>query len=149
MNFGQQKAALAGIRVLVIEDALENMRLFRAILRLEGAVMLEAFRGVEGIEIAKRELPEVILIDMQMPEMDGLTATRLLRSDPQTAAIPIVIVTASAMREDRARAFEAGCSGYITKPVDPLTLGQQIAAFLPSRDFSSQPQSFTSQEAPL
>jgi len=129
----EKEMSLQGIRILVIEDAVENMRLFRAILRLEDAIMLEAYRGADGIEIAKREVPDVILVDMQMPEMDGLTATRLLRADPQTAAIPVIVVTASAMAEDRARAFEAGCSGYITKPIDPITLGKQIAAFLPPR----------------
>lgn len=101
--------------------------------------MLEAFRGAEGIEIARRELPDVILVDMQMPEMDGLSATRLLRADPRTAAIPVIVVTASAMREDRTRAFEAGCSGYITKPIDPVTLGTQIAAFLPRSEASHHP----------
>ncbi len=129
----EKEMSLRGVRVLVIEDAVENMRLFRAILRLEDATMLEAYRGAEGIEIAKSEVPDVILVDMQMPEMDGLTATRLLRADPKTTAIPVIVVTASAMAEDRARAFDAGCSGYITKPVDPVTLGKQIAAFLPPR----------------
>lgn len=125
--------------MLVIEDAMENMRLFRAILRLEDALLLEAFRGAEGIEIARGQRPDVILVDMQMPEMDGLEVTRILRADPQTAGIPIIIVTASAMREDRARAFDAGCSSYITKPLDPMTLGAQIAAFLPRRTACEHP----------
>lgn len=118
-------------RILIIEDTPENLRLFRAILQLEDAIVLEADRAQTGIELARRELPDLILMDMQMPEMDGLTATQILRADPQTQNIPVVIITASAMREDRKRAFDAGCSGYITKPVDPVSLVQQIASFLP------------------
>lgn len=120
--------SLDGVRVLVIEDTCENLRLFRAILQLENAEVLEAERAQKGIDLARSEQPDVILMDMQMPEIDGLTATRLLREDAATCHIPVIVVTASAMREDRDRAVEAGCSGYITKPVDPMTFGQQIAA---------------------
>lgn len=119
--------ALDGMRVLVIEDTSENLRLFRAILQLENAEVLEAERAGKGIELARSHQPHVILMDMQMPEMDGLTATRMLREDEETRHIPIIVVTASAMLEDRARAMEAGCNGYITKPVDPATFGEQIA----------------------
>ena len=122
--------ALMGKKVLVVEDTPENMRLFRAILRLEDATVWEAASGAEGIELATRDLPDVILVDMQMPGMDGLTATRFLRADPRTRDIPVIVVTASAMLEDRERAVEAGCSGYVTKPVDPVTFGSLIAAHL-------------------
>jgi len=128
-DFGGEPA-LAGRRVLVVEDVLENLRLFRAILQLEGAQVLEAASGREGIEIATREQPDIILMDMQMPEMDGLTASRLLRAEPRTRHIPIVVITASAMDEDRRRALEAGCDGYISKPIDPVIFGSQIAEFL-------------------
>ncbi len=127
---GNREALLEGKRVLVVEDTPENLRLFRAILGLEKAVVIEAERAQDGIDLAHSESPDVILMDMQMPEMDGLTATRLLRADPETAEIPIVVITASAMREDRQRAFDAGCSGYITKPVDPASLVKQIVSFL-------------------
>ncbi len=129
-DFGQEPA-LKGQRVLVVEDVIENLRLFRAILQLEGAQVLEAESGPEGIEIATREQPDIILMDMQMPEMDGLTASRLLRAEPRTQHIPIVVITASAMDEDRRRALEAGCDGYISKPIDPVIFGAQIAEFLP------------------
>lgn len=129
MNFDSTHP-LAGKRILVIEDNVENLRLFRAILRLERAIVSEANRAEQGIEIAQREQPHVILMDMQMPGMDGLAATRLLRADPLTRHIPIIVVTASAMIEDRTRAQEAGCSGYISKPVDPISLAAQIANFL-------------------
>lgn len=125
-----QQALLEGKKVLVVEDIAENLRLFRAILKLGKAEVIEADRAQLGIDLAHSESPDVILMDMQMPEMDGLTATRLLRADPATADIPIVVITASAMREDRQRAFDAGCSGYITKPVDPMSLVRQIADFL-------------------
>jgi CheY-like chemotaxis protein len=132
-----QDALLRDKRILIIEDVPENLRLFRAILQLEDAVVLEAERAVLGIELARGEQPDLILMDMQMPEMDGLTATKILRADPQTRDIPIVIITASAMRDDRQRAFDAGCNGYITKPVDPMSLVRQLVAFLPDTPASS------------
>ena len=130
MSLFAAPSALAGKRILIVEDTLENLRLFRAILELEDAVILQADRALAGIELAKTQLPDVILMDMQMPEMDGLTAIGLLRSDPLTHGIPIVVITASAMNEDRRRAHEAGCNGYITKPVDPLVFAEQIAKFM-------------------
>jgi CheY-like chemotaxis protein len=127
--------ALSGRRILIVEDVAENRRLFRAILNLEDAVVIEAGGALEGIEavrasVARGEAPDLILMDMQMPEMDGVEATRRLRGDAQTQAIPIVLLTASAMDEDRDRAREAGCDGYITKPIDPPTFVSQIASFL-------------------
>lgn len=131
---GDAQPALAGKRILIIEDTEENMRLFNAILRLEDAQVIEADLARVGIEIATREQPDLIVMDLQMPGVDGLTATRLLRADPRTEQIPIVVITASAMSEDKKRAFEAGCDGYITKPIDPLIFGQQLAAFLRTED---------------
>jgi two-component system cell cycle response regulator DivK len=121
---------LEGKRVLVIEDTAENMRLFRAVLKLEGVEVLEAENASVGIEIAARETPDLILMDIQMPEMDGLTATRLLRAEPRTAHIPIVAVTASVTEKDRNKTLEAGCDGHIPKPIDPSIFGQQLAGFL-------------------
>ena len=121
---------LVGKRVLVIEDTVENMRLFRAVLKLEGVIVLEADGARKGIEIAEREQPDLILMDIQMPDMDGLTATRLLRAEPKTSEIPIVAVTASVMDKDRSKTLEAGCDGHIPKPIDPSIFGQQIAVFL-------------------
>jgi len=123
---------LEGKRVLVIEDTAENMRLFRAVLRLEGVEMLEAEDALTGIGLAQSEQPDLILMDIQMPEMDGLTATRLLRADPKTADIPIVAVTASVMDTDRHKTLEAGCNGHIAKPIDPAIFGSQISAYLKS-----------------
>jgi two-component system cell cycle response regulator DivK len=123
---------LPGKRVLVIEDTEQNMRLFRAILQLEGAEVLEAEGARAGIALAEREHPDVILMDIQMPDMDGLAATRLLRARARTRDIPVSAVTASVMDGDRDKTFEAGCDGYISKPIDPAVFGQQVAAFLRS-----------------
>lgn len=121
---------LAGRRVLVVEDNHENMRLFRAVLRLEGADVLEAEAAMIGVEMARRERPHIILMDIHMPGVDGLTATRLLRADEQTRSIPIVAVTASVMEKDREKTMEAGCDGLIPKPIDPHTFGRQLAEFI-------------------
>ncbi len=126
------KSTLEGKRVLVIEDIPENMRLFRAVLRMEGAQILEAEGARAGIEMAQNEQPDMILMDIQMPEMDGLEATKLLRADPQTCDIPIVAVTASVMDTDRHKTLEAGCDGHIPKPIDPAVFGQQLAVYLRS-----------------
>jgi two-component system cell cycle response regulator DivK len=122
--------ALRGKKVLIVEDVEENLRLFRAILDLDEAIVLEATSGPQGIALAQSEQPDIILMDMQMPDMDGLSAARLLRSDPRTTKIPIVVITASAMDEDRRRALEAGCDGYITKPIEPSEFVSQIASYL-------------------
>lgn len=123
-------SVLEGKRVLVIEDTAENMRLFRAVLKLEGVELLEAEGAALGIELARAHQPDLILMDIQMPDMDGLTATRILREDETTRDIPIVAVTASVMDRDRSKTFAAGCDGHIPKPINPTTFGQQIAAFL-------------------
>jgi len=122
--------ALEGKRILVIEDTEENLRLFHAILKLEGAIIMEADRARKGIEIAEREQPDLILMDIHMPEMDGLTATRLLRAGAKTSHIPIIAVTASVMSSDRAQTLEAGCNGYIPKPIDPTSFVEKIVLFL-------------------
>jgi len=120
-------APLDGKRILVVEDTAENMRLFRAVLKLEGAHILEAGDGAAGVAEAQRELPDLILMDIQMPGMDGLTATRLLKSTAATASIPVIAVTASVMAADLGKIQEAGCDGYISKPIDPDTFAQQVA----------------------
>lgn len=126
MSLVESEPALKGCRVPVVEDVLENLRLFRAILNLEAAQVVEAPSAEMGIEIARRERLNIILMDLQMPGMDGLAVTRLLRQDPQTSEIPIIVPTASAMDEDKRRAREAGCDGYITKPMDLPIFVQQI-----------------------
>lgn len=121
---------LEGKRVLVIEDTAENMRLFRAVLRLDGAEIYEAADARTGIEMACEKQPDIILMDIQMPDMDGLEATRILRGEARTKDIPIVAVTASVMDSDRDKTLEAGCNGHLPKPIDPMTFASQIAVFL-------------------
>jgi two-component system cell cycle response regulator DivK len=127
------ESALEGKRVLMIEDREENRRLLRAILKLEGATVLEAIQGGQGIEVAAAELPDLILMDFQMPDLDGIAATRILRQNPRTSSIPVIFVTASANEETRRNALEAGGDGFLTKPLDPMCLGAQIAEILDRR----------------
>jgi len=116
--------------VLIIEDNRRNMLLIRDLLHMHGFRTLEASDGEDGITCAKAESPDLILMDLQLPGMDGLTATRLLRQDPLTARIPVVALTAHAMKGDRERALEAGCAGYIAKPIDTRRFLAQIQGFL-------------------
>lgn len=118
-------------RVLVVEDTMENMRLFRALLQLDGAIILEADSAREGISLAQSEQPDVILMDIHMPGMSGLEATRVLRSDPNTAKIPIIAITASIMPRELEEVQTCGCDGYLAKPIEPMKFTQQIAAYLP------------------
>ena len=117
-------------RVLVVEDREENRRLLRAILKLEGAQILEASGGLEGVAMAGSQKPDLVLMDLHMPEVDGLAATRMLRQDSQTRALFIVFVTASAGEATRREIMEAGGDGFLTKPLDPLQLAAQIEAIL-------------------
>lgn len=123
-------APLFGKRVLVIEDNAQNMRLFRAVLQLAGALVLTADRALPGIEIARRELPDLILMDIQMPDMDGLTATRRIRASEETRHLPIIAVTASVLDVDQYRVREAGCDGYLPKPINPDTFADEVVALL-------------------
>jgi len=117
--------------ILIVEDNRRSMLLIRDLLQIHGFRTLEAFDGEEGIARAKAERPDLILMDIQLPGMDGLTAVRLLRQDPVTAGIPVVALTAHAMKGDRERALKAGCNGYIAKPIDTRRFLAQVQAFLP------------------
>ena len=117
-------------RILVIEDNALNLELVRDILVSEGYEVFEATDGATGIEIAVLERPDLILMDLQLPGMDGLEATRRLRADQRTAATPIVAVTAHAMRGDDEKALAAGCTGFITKPIQVRKFADAVARFL-------------------
>jgi len=117
--------------ILIVEDNRRSMLLIQDLLQIHGFRTLEAFDGEEGIARAKAERPDLILMDIQLPGMDGLTAARLLRQDPVTAGIPVVALTAHAMKGDRERALKAGCNGYIAKPIDTRRFLAQVQAFLP------------------
>jgi two-component system cell cycle response regulator DivK len=102
--------------ILVVEDNEVNLRLVRFILENAGHRVSHAGTGDEGVRMACEDVPDLILIDIQLPGMDGLTATRLLKADPATASIPVIALTAHAMKGDQERMREAGCDGYLAKP---------------------------------
>jgi two-component system cell cycle response regulator DivK len=114
-------------RVLVVEDTLANMMLVLTLLESAAHSVLQADRAVLGIEIAQREVPDLILMDVQMPGMDGIEAMRILKGDPRTEKIPLIALTACAMKGDRERLLEAGFDSYIEKPIDYLSFLEQVA----------------------
>ena len=117
-------------RVLVVDDNLTNLKLAVDVLEFAGYELLRAKNAQEAQEVVKRSPPDVILMDIQMPGMDGLTLTRKLKADPTTRGIPIAAMTSFAMKGDEQKALEAGCDGYITKPIDTRTLSSKVAGLL-------------------
>ena len=117
-------------KVLVIEDNEQNLYLIRYILEESGYEVFSAADGQEGIDRAASLLPDLILLDIQLPFMDGYAVARKLRRNPDLAATPIVAVTSYAMPGDREKAMEAGCSSYIEKPIDPDTFDKQVEKYL-------------------
>ena len=120
--------------ILVIEDNELNMILVREILTLEGYRVLEARDAERGLQIAREKKPVIILMDIQLPGMDGLKATRLIREDPILKEIPVVALTAYAMEKDHRDALEAGCTGFIAKPIDTRHFAGNISQFIPDID---------------
>lgn len=118
--------------ILVVEDNEANQLLVRAVLEREGYKVDVAGTPEEVLNRVSERVPDLILMDIQLPGQDGLSLTRHLKASAPTAAIPVVALTAHAMRGDREASFEAGCSGYIAKPIDTRTLGDQVRAFLGS-----------------
>jgi two-component system, cell cycle response regulator DivK len=120
-------------KVLYIEDNEQNLYLITYILEKNGYEVIAARDGQQGIEAASRIQPALILLDIQLPGMDGYTVARRLRESPVLASIPIIAVTSYAMVGDRERSLEAGCTGYIEKPINPETFLSQIEAHLGER----------------
>ena len=120
-------------RILIIEDNEANMKLAGLLLEKAGHVALRATDAELGLQLARAELPDLILMDIQLPGMDGLAATTILKADTTTAAIPIIALTAMARKEDRARGEQAGCDAYITKPLRYQELYGAIDALLAAR----------------
>lgn len=104
------------MKVLVIEDTAANMALATFILENAGHAVVQADNATDGIAQARSARPDVILMDIQLPGVDGLAATRALKADPATAAIPVIALTSYAMRGDKERMLAAGCDGYVAKP---------------------------------
>ncbi len=119
-------------RVLVIEDNEANTELATDLLEVAGFEVLQAPTAEIGIELAKTQSPELILMDIGLPGMDGLEATGILKADATTQAIPVLAITSHAMKGDQGKAFAAGCDGYLTKPIDTRTFADTVRKFLPS-----------------
>jgi two-component system cell cycle response regulator DivK len=118
-------------RILVVEDQPDNMQILRDLLGSAGFEMIEAGDGEEGVRVAKATRPDVILMDIQLPVLDGYEATRRIKADPELRAIPIIVVTSYALSGDEEKARAAGCDGYVPKPYSPRQLLAKIREYLP------------------
>jgi two-component system, cell cycle response regulator DivK len=118
------------LTVLCIEDNRDNRILVRRILQAEGYSVLEASNAFEGLQMALVQRPDIILVDINMPHIDGLTLAARLKAYPGLALVPIIAITANVMHGDRERSLAAGCDGYIQKPIDIDALPEQVARFL-------------------
>lgn len=121
---------MPGKLILIIEDDPKSLKLVRDLLQVSGYATIEAADGKQGIELARSRKPDLILMDIQLPVMDGLEATRILKSDVNTRHIPIICVTSYAMKGDEEKAYQAGCDAYITKPYDIKELVAKVAEYL-------------------
>jgi len=116
--------------ILYVEDNRDNRMLVRRVLTAAGYNMIEAANAAEALKILETSKPDLILMDINMPDKDGYTLTTEIREIPGLSNIPIIAITANVMRGDREKSFKAGCDGYIQKPIDIDLLAQQIQAFL-------------------
>jgi two-component system, cell cycle response regulator DivK len=125
---------MAGERVLIVDDNATNLKLVAYLMKANGYTVDTALDAESAIEAIRNHHPDVILMDIQLPGIDGLELTRRLKADPATRDIVIVAVTAYAMKGDQAKAQAAGCDDYITKPIDTRTLPETIARHLARRE---------------
>jgi two-component system cell cycle response regulator DivK len=121
---------MSDVRILYIEDNHENRLLVRRILEAEGYSMIEATDGPTGLEVAAQMQPDLILLDINLPEIDGYDLARRFRTTPGLEQVPILAITANVMQGDRERTLEAGCDGYIQKPIEVDRLPDQVRAAL-------------------
>lgn len=124
---------MGGSTILVVDDNIVNVELMRILLETHGLVVRTAGSALEAIELARHTLPDLILMDVAMPVIDGLEATRRLKSDPRTREIVVVAVTSHARPEDERQAREAGCDGYLIKPIEPATFASEVVQHLRRR----------------
>jgi two-component system cell cycle response regulator DivK len=125
---------MAGERVLVVEDNEKNMKLFRDVLMATGYRTLEATTGEQAVVLAAEHAPDLVLMDIRLPDVDGVEALRRLRADQRTASIPVLALTAQAMQGDRERFLAAGFGGYISKPVNVVELLGTVRQHCDGRD---------------
>lgn len=118
-------------RILIVEDQEDNRQILRDLLGSVGFEIIEAVNGNEALDVAAANRPDLILMDIQMPLMDGYEATRRIKADPALRAIPIIVVTSYALSGDEEKARAAGCDGYITKPYSPRALLAKVQEYLP------------------
>jgi CheY-like chemotaxis protein len=130
IQIGGPKFGMAGEKILIVEDNEVNRRLAEFLLRSQGYQVREAANAQEAFGMIKTERPNLIVMDIQLPDMDGLEATKKIKEQPETANIPVVAVTSYAMKGDREKALAAGCVGYITKPINKATFILEIASHL-------------------
>jgi CheY-like chemotaxis protein len=121
---------MANETVLVIENNEMNMKLVRSLLQIGKYSVLEAIDAENGIQLAREHHPDLILMDIQLPGMDGLTATREIKNDPAVKDISVVALTSYAMEGDEEKAMDAGCAGYIAKPIDTRSFLETVGQFL-------------------
>ena len=117
-------------KILVVEDTEDNRQILRDLLGMAGYEMVEAHNGAEGVAMASEHKPDLILMDIQMPVMDGYEATRRLKADPALNSIPVVAVTSYALSGDEAKARAAGCDDYIAKPYSPRQMLAKVRGIL-------------------
>jgi two-component system cell cycle response regulator DivK len=120
--------------ILLVEDNADNQEIYRIILAHHGYAVLQATDGERGVEMAREHAPDLILMDLTMPRIDGLAATRMLKGDPATAAIPVIALTAHASEDDRTAAVAAGCDSFLSKPVEPAKVAEEVRRVLAARD---------------
>lgn len=118
--------------ILFVEDQEDNRRIMRDLLNSAGYKTIEAVTGLEGVAAAEREHPDLILMDIQLPEIDGHEATRRIKANPDLRDIPIIAVTSYALSGDDVKSFEAGCDAYVTKPFSPRELLAKVREFVES-----------------
>lgn len=116
--------------ILYVEDNVDNRTLVRRVLTAEGFTVIEAVNATQALEILKNTRPSLILMDINMPDIDGYSLTAQIKGTPGLVNIPIIALTANVMRGDRERSLEAGCDGYIQKPIDIDALSEQVERFL-------------------
>jgi two-component system cell cycle response regulator DivK len=118
-------------RILVVEDHEDNRRIMRDLLTSSGYEVIEAVTGIEGVSAAETYRPDLIVMDIQLPGIDGYEATRQIKANPNLQKVPIIVVTSYALSGDDVKAFEAGCDAYVAKPFSPRDLLAKIREYVP------------------
>ncbi len=125
--------------ILIVEDVPINLKLVGDLLKRIGYITIEATDGKQGVELARAKKPDLILMDIQMPVMDGLEATRILKADATTKNIPVLALTSYAMEGDKERILKAGCDGYLTKPIDIQEFVKEVTNLIGRAEAQSSP----------